>query len=89
MSKPRSLKAGALISTGAAIPILLAAGPAFAYVGPGAGLSVVGTVLALLAAIGLALVGFVWYPVKRLRQKKRLQEGDRQPQQAPQPSQRQ
>ena len=39
---------------------------ALAYVGPGAGLTAIGTVLALLAAVGLALVGFVWYPVKRL-----------------------
>lgn len=89
MPKPRSLKPGALAGAAAAIPVLLASGPAFAYVGPGAGLSVIGTVLALLAAIGLAIVGFVWYPVKRMRQKKRMQEGDRQPQPAPQPSQRQ
>ena len=39
---------------------------ALAYVGPGAGLTAIGTVLALLGAVGLALVGFVWYPVKRL-----------------------
>jgi hypothetical protein len=39
---------------------------ALAYVGPGAGLTAIGTVLALLGAVGLALVGFVWYPLKRL-----------------------
>jgi len=39
---------------------------AHAYVGPGAGLTAIGTLLAFLGAIGLALVGFVWYPVKRL-----------------------
>ncbi|HRO13190.1 hypothetical protein [Amaricoccus sp.] len=39
---------------------------ALAYVGPGAGLTAIGTLLALLGAIGLAVVGFVWYPVKRL-----------------------
>ncbi|HET9068126.1 MAG TPA: hypothetical protein VFN28_05745 [Amaricoccus sp.] len=39
---------------------------ALAYVGPGAGLTAIGTLLAFLGAIGLALVGFVWYPVKRL-----------------------
>lgn len=37
-----------------------------AYVGPGAGLSALGALFALLAAIALAVVGFVWYPVKRL-----------------------
>jgi uncharacterized membrane protein len=40
--------------------------PALAYVGPGAGLTAIGTVFALLAAVLLAIVGFVWYPVKRL-----------------------
>lgn len=43
---------------------------AHAYVGPGAGLSVIGTVLALIAAFFLAIVGFIWYPVKRLLQKR-------------------
>ena len=38
----------------------------WAYVGPGAGLSIIGTLLALLAAVILGVVGFVWYPVRRL-----------------------
>lgn len=37
-----------------------------AYIGPGAGLSAIGSVLALLGALVLMVVGFVWYPVKRL-----------------------
>jgi hypothetical protein len=47
---------------------LAAFGPsvAHAYVGPGAGLTAIGTVLALMAAVLFAIVGFVWYPVKRL-----------------------
>jgi hypothetical protein len=47
---------------------LAAFGPsaAHAYVGPGAGLTALGTVLALVAAVLFALVGFVWYPMKRL-----------------------
>jgi hypothetical protein len=45
-------------------------GTSFAYVGPGTGLSAIGTILALIAAVGLALVGFVWYPLKRLFRKK-------------------
>jgi len=40
--------------------------PAFAYLGPGAGLSAIGAVLVLMAAMLLAIVGFVWYPLKRL-----------------------
>jgi membrane protein implicated in regulation of membrane protease activity len=39
---------------------------AFAYVGPGAGITVIGAALAFLASIVLAVVGFVWYPIKRL-----------------------
>lgn len=39
---------------------------ALAYVGPGAGLTAIGTIFALMGAVVLALVGFVWYPVKRL-----------------------
>ncbi|WP_139218723.1 hypothetical protein [Roseivivax halotolerans] len=37
-----------------------------AYVGPGAGLTAIGTLIALAAAILLAVVGFVWYPMKRM-----------------------
>ena len=42
-------------------------GVAHAYIGPGAGISAIGAVVAFLAAIMFAVVGFVWYPVKRLR----------------------
>ncbi len=37
-----------------------------AYIGPGTGLSALGTLLAVIAAVLLAVIGFVWYPVKRL-----------------------
>lgn len=42
---------------------------AHAYVGPGAGLGVIGTVIAFFGAILLAIVGFIWYPIKRLLRK--------------------
>lgn len=48
----------------------LTAQPAFAYVGPGAGLTAIGTMVAVVAAILLALVGFVWYPLKRFMRRK-------------------
>jgi len=38
-----------------------------AYIGPGGGLSAVGALLALAAAILIAGIGFLWYPLKRLR----------------------
>jgi hypothetical protein len=50
----------------AAVAVAARPEAALAYVGPGAGLTAIGTVLALLGAVALALVGFVWYPVKRL-----------------------
>ena len=37
-----------------------------AYVGPGAGLSAIGAIIAFVAAIVLMIVGFIWYPIKRL-----------------------
>lgn len=44
----------------------LAATPAAAYIGPGAGIGALGTVIALFGAIAMLIVGFVWYPVKRM-----------------------
>lgn len=46
--------------------VLVAAAPAAAYVGPGAGLTAIGAALAFVGAVVLAIVGFVWYPIKRL-----------------------
>jgi hypothetical protein len=40
--------------------------PTNAYIGPGAGVSVIGGALALVAGVVLAIAGFVWYPIKRL-----------------------
>jgi hypothetical protein len=39
---------------------------AYAYVGPGSGVTVIGAALALIGGVILAIVGFVWYPIKRL-----------------------
>lgn len=39
---------------------------ASAYVGPGAGLSAIGSFLALIAAVVAAIFGFLWYPIKRM-----------------------
>ena len=37
---------------------------AFAYIGPGAGIAAIGTIIALIGAILLTIIGFVWYPMK-------------------------
>lgn len=47
--------------------VLLLPSLAHAYIGPGAGITAIGSLIALIGAAALALVGFVWYPIKRLR----------------------
>jgi len=43
--------------------------PAYAYIGPGAGVGAIGTLLAIVASLILMVVGFVWYPLKRILRK--------------------
>lgn len=49
-----------------AMAVIASAGPALAYTGPGAGITALGSFMALLSAIVLGIVGFIWYPVKRV-----------------------
>lgn len=51
--------------------VFFVAPDAEAYIGPGAGLAVIGTIIALFVSIVFAVLGFVWYPIKRLRAKLR------------------
>lgn len=60
-----------------ALAITLFSFPAAAYVGPGAGLSAIGTVVALVLVVIVAVLGFLWYPLKRLFGKKNAQQDDR------------
>ena len=39
------------------------------YIGPGLG--AVGALLSLIGAVAIMVIGFVWYPVKRLMQRRR------------------
>ncbi|HEX6141561.1 MAG TPA: hypothetical protein VFZ01_02490 [Geminicoccaceae bacterium] len=70
MKPEHTLTPGRLLPAIVFAGALLAASPAFAYVGPGAGLTAIGSVIALVGAIGLAIVGFLWYPIKRLRRRR-------------------
>ncbi len=45
--------------------VLLVSTPAYAYLPIGAGLSAIGSLFAVIAAVFLGVVGFVWYPIKR------------------------
>ncbi len=57
-----------------ALLLLLTPFAALAYVGPGSGLSAIGSILALIIGLLVALLGFFWYPIKRLLGKKKSKE---------------
>jgi hypothetical protein len=44
---------------------------ALAYIGPGAGLSIFGSILAFLAAIVVAIFGFLFFPIRRLLRRRK------------------
>lgn len=48
------------------LSLLLCPVTATAYVGPGLGLGTIGAVLGMLFSVVLAVIGFFWYPLKRL-----------------------
>ena len=52
------------------LPNLANAAP-FAYIGPGAGLGMIGAVFAVLAFIVLALLGPILYPIRIIRRRMR------------------
>ena len=43
----------------------------FAYVGPGAGLSIIGSLLAFVSAIVVGILGFLWFPIRRMMRKRK------------------
>ena len=47
------------------------AGPAQAYVGPGAGISVLGSLLGILATILVAIGAIVFWPVRKLLKRRK------------------
>lgn len=52
------------------IATLVISPPAMAYVGPGAGLLAIAAFIALSLAVLAALLGFLWFPLKRLLSKR-------------------
>jgi len=51
--------------------LLLTAASASAYVGPGAGISVLGSLLGILATIGLAIVAIVMWPIRKMMKRRK------------------
>lgn len=60
----------------ALLALLLAPGAAVAYVGPGLGVGAIAAFFGAVLAVLLAIVGVVWYPLKRLLGRRKKQESD-------------
>jgi len=56
---------------GLTLMIVAVAEPALAYIGPGAGVTVIGAVFGIVATIAVVIFSLVWYPVRRLRAKRK------------------
>lgn len=58
------------------VDVIPAVGIPLAYIGPGAGLSALGALLAIVAGLVVGVLGYVWYPIKRLlKSRKKADEG--------------
>lgn len=51
--------------------VVMSSTPALAYIGPGAGLSLLGALWGLIAAVGLALAFVLAWPVRKMLRKRR------------------
>jgi hypothetical protein len=60
-----------LIQSNLIVALLAWSQPAYAYLGPGGVVSGIGSLLALIAAVVVAVVGFVWFPIKRLLKRRK------------------
>lgn len=61
---------------GLTLMIVAVAEPALAYIGPGAGVTVIGAVFGIAATIAVVIFSLVWYPVRRLRAKRKREIAD-------------
>jgi hypothetical protein len=43
---------------------------AYAYIGPGAGLGMIGSVIAIIIAVLIVVVGLIIYPIRRVMKRK-------------------
>lgn len=60
-----------VLATTVALSVLLLPGLASAYVGPGAGLSLLTALWGIVAAIGVALLFVIMWPIRRLRRRRK------------------
>lgn len=66
LMRKRSLVAGL-----AAAGLAFGAGPALAYIGPGAGLSLLGALWGVIAAVAAAMLFLLLWPLRRMMRRKR------------------
>ena len=50
----------------------------FAYIGPGVGGGVVAATIGIIVAIFAALIGLIWFPIKRLLKKRKVEKEQQQ-----------
>lgn len=75
MNKTRKSGTPTPLRSGLAAALALApVAAAQAYVGPGAGLSLLGALWGLIAAVGAALLFVILWPLRRMRRRKRAEE---------------
>lgn len=79
----RTVRAARTAAAAAAFIVAVLPTAAFAYVGPGAGLSLLGALWALLVAVGLAIAFIIAWPVRRMLRRRRPQQPQIRRQQAP------
>lgn len=75
-SRPGHIRLGAIVST--LVLVMLGCQDAFAYIGPGAGVSFLGSLWAILVGIVLALAAILFWPIRWLlrRARRRPPPGD-------------
>lgn len=73
----------ALLAALGAAGLAFGAGPAMAYIGPGAGLSLLGALWGVVAAVAAALLFLLLWPLRRLMRRQRATAAQRGPAQQP------
>ena len=72
-----NIRQAALLGVGASAAVL-AASPAFAYVGPGAGLTLLGALWGLILAVVVSVGFILLWPIRRMIRRNRRAAGDQQ-----------
>jgi len=72
-----NIRRAALLAIGAGAAVL-AASPAFAYVGPGAGLTLLGALWGLILAVVVSVGFILLWPIRRMMRRNKRAAGDQQ-----------